>query len=49
MGPKIDVMEREWKKFNFLSASKRGPNKKKKTIRTDDWTLEDESRLTMET
>jgi hypothetical protein len=24
IGPKIDVMEREWKNFNFLSASKRG-------------------------
>jgi hypothetical protein len=29
MGPKIDVMEREWKKFNFWGASKQGPNTKK--------------------
>jgi hypothetical protein len=26
MGPKIDVMEREWKNFNFWSASKQGPS-----------------------
>jgi hypothetical protein len=25
MGLKIDVMEREWKIFNFWSASKQGP------------------------
>jgi hypothetical protein len=25
-GPKIDVMEREWKNFNFWSASKQGPS-----------------------
>jgi hypothetical protein len=24
MSPKIDVMEREWKNFNFWSASKQG-------------------------
>jgi hypothetical protein len=24
MGPKIDVMEREWKIFNFWGASKQG-------------------------
>jgi hypothetical protein len=27
MGPKIDVMEREWKNFNFWSASKQGLKK----------------------
>jgi hypothetical protein len=28
-GPKIDMMEREWKNFNFWSASKQGLNKQK--------------------
>jgi hypothetical protein len=32
MGPKIDVMEREWKNFNFLSASKRGLSIEKKNL-----------------
>jgi hypothetical protein len=32
MGPKIDVMEREWKNFNFWSASKQGLNKKAASI-----------------